>query len=291
MIPLVPQFPSFRDISITDKKLLADFFSDNPPSTSELTFTNFYIWRHCDRSKISNMNGNLCIYAMPENEPPYFFEPIGTNNIEDTIKKCLSRIPRMSRLSSSFVDKYFAGKSGYKIEEDRDNSDYLYLKDDLADLSGKRFDGKRNRIKKFLKSNKDVEYRPLDDSTVAGCLGLLGRWKAEKRKDNCFDGPIKEALENFEALSLSGAVILVKNEVKAFTVGEKLNKETAVVYIEVVDPLMEGLSQFINNEFVKRQWSGCVYINRESDLGNAGLRRAKSSYHPVQIVPKYTVMI
>lgn len=290
MTPDIPKFPDFRKIALEDKGLFDQAFKSNNSESSELTFTNFFIWRACDRSLLTSINGNLCVVAYPEGESAYFFEPLGDNDLEDTIKTCFSYVPRMSRVSEKFMQKNFNGKDPYKVEVDRDNSDYVYDRSELATLKGKKYDGKRNRIRKFLKNNSPV-YSKLSGTDIDDCLELLKRWKEGRKPGTCFDEPIKEALVNYEALGLSGAAVRVNNRMEAFTIGEKLNSETAVIYIEVSDPEPEGIAQYINQQFCLERWSDVKFINREQDLGNAGLRKAKLSYHPVKMIEKYNVTI
>jgi len=82
-------------------------------------------------------------------------------------------------------------------------------------------------------------------------------------------------------------VVTVSGVVKAFAIGEPLNDETAVCHFEKADPFMEGLSQLVNREFAARLFSGRRFINREQDLGEPGLRNAKLSYHPHELVRKF----
>lgn len=286
----VPSFPAFRMITLADKELFGSYFVKNPPETSELTFTNFFIWRDCDKSQITSINGNLCVIARPDNEPPYFFEPLGENDIEATNKTCLSHIPRFSRISERFVKAHFEGKSGYKIEPLRDNSDYLYQTKDLIELKGRKYDGKRNKIKRFMKNNIAI-YQKLTEDMVHDCLKLLDKWSKSKMTGVCFDEPIREALNNLSSLGIEGAVTKINGKIEAFTIGERLNLDTAVVYIEVADPDIEGLPQYINQQFCKNEWRDVTYINREQDMGDAGLRRAKLSYHPIKLISKYDVTL
>jgi len=290
MIPSVPSFPDFRKIALADKELFGTYFSEHPQETSELTFTNFYIWRDCDRSQMTSVNGNICVAAKPENEPPYFFMPFGENRIEETIKTCLSYIPRFSRLPEKFVKAHFEGKSGYKIEPVRNDLDYVYRSADLVALKGKKYDGKRNKIKRFLKNNIPI-YQKLTGDIVPDCLYLFSKWSKSRAAGICFDAPIKEALKNMSDLGLEGAVVKINGKVEAFTMGEALNDDTAMIYIEVADPDIDGLPQYVNQQFVKNEWGHFTYINREQDMGDAGLRRAKLSYHPCKLVNKYDVTV
>ncbi|MFH1709815.1 MAG: phosphatidylglycerol lysyltransferase domain-containing protein [bacterium] len=286
----VPSFPHFRKLALADRELFETYFSEHPPETSEYTFTNFYIWRNCDMSQVTSVNGNICVVAKTANEPPYFFEPLGSHRMESTAMTCLSHIPRFSRVSEKFAKAHFEGKSAFKIEPVRDNFDYLYEREGLVMLKGKRYDGKRNRIRRFLKHNIPI-YQELTEDLIPDCLKLLNNWGKRKIAGACFDEPIKEALSDLSGLNVKGAVIKVNGKVEAFTIGENLNSDTAVIYIEVANPDIDGLSQYINQQFCRNEWDGVTYVNREQDMGDAGLRRAKLSYHPFKMINKYDVTI
>ena len=76
-----------------------------------------------------------------------------------------------------------------------------------------------------------------------------------------------------------------------FTIGEKANSEMAIIHIEKGDPDFKGAYTFINKVFAEKYLSDVKYINREEDLGIEGLRKAKTSYHPVKLERKYIVDI
>jgi uncharacterized protein len=286
-MPPIPVFPDLRKITLDDKQLFDDALKLVLSATSELTFTNFFIWRDCDRSLVTNIYDNICVLANPENESSYFFEPIGTNRVAETIRTCLTHAKRLSRVSESFYLKHLEKRMDIKAQLDKDNSDYVYLRQDLVELKGKKFDGKRNHINKFLKNNSP-KYREMVLSDSDGCLCLLGKWQKAGR-GICFDQPIREALSNFNKISIKGAVVELEGRIEAFTMGEKLNNDTAIVYIEVVNPDIDGIAQYINQQFCVNAWADVTYINREQDLGDAGLRRAKQSYKPVQMINKYDI--
>ena len=98
-----------------------------------------------------------------------------------------------------------------------------------------------------------------------------------------------ELLYNFGNLGYKGALIRMDGVFEAFTAGEMLNDDTAVIHIEKAKNSVNGLYTIINQQFAEKEWSDTVYINREQDLGSEGLRKAKLSYQPVRLVDKYTV--
>lgn len=100
---------------------------------------------------------------------------------------------------------------------------------------------------------------------------------------------VKEAFSHYEALGVKGGAILIDGKVGAFSLGEKLNKDTFVVHIEKANPRIPGLYAAINQEFARNEGAAFSYINREQDLGDEGLRIAKQSYHPSFMIRKYKV--
>lgn len=286
----LPKFPEFKMIGFEDKNCLSEFIVQHPSEACEINLGNIMIWRHFDHSKFTTINRNLCILCEPPSEPAYFLQPIGENRIPETMEACLSFAPRLSRIPESFAARYC---SRWRAEPDRNNFDYVYLTEDLVHLKGKRYDGKRNRIRKFERSHK-FRYIRLSPDHQDSCRLLFEKWLGTKAaSDGALLGHwrqiIEEALTHFKELSLSGGVIEMDGRIAAFSIGEKLTADTAVIHIEIVDPDYEGLPQLINREFITQEWADCRFVNREQDMGNPGLRRAKMSYHPHHLVKKYNI--
>ena len=285
-----PQFPEFKLIGLEDQDLLTAAIARHPSEACEIHFANIFLWRHFEHSKFTAVNGNLCVLCEPPQEPAYFLQPIGENDIDETIRTCLSFAPRLSRVDESFRTRY---GGACRCELDRDNFDYVYRTEDLAQLKGKKFDGKRNRIRKFEKSYV-FDYARLSRDHLPGCRELLARWLEVKAGSDGFVGNVwrsvvEEGLAHFDELGLRGGVFEVGGRAAAFSLGVRLTRETAVIPIEIVDPSYDGLSQLVNREFARREWADCRFINREQDNGISGLRRAKTSYYPHHFVKKYNI--
>ena len=60
-----------------------------------------------------------------------------------------------------------------------------------------------------------------------------------------------------------------------------------MVHIEKAFPQIQGAYPIINQQFVEHECKEFTYINREDDLGEEGLRKAKLSYNPVMLVEKF----
>ncbi|MCX5749543.1 MAG: phosphatidylglycerol lysyltransferase domain-containing protein [Candidatus Saganbacteria bacterium] len=293
----IPQFPGFKPLKKEDKPVFEEYYSKRPLEMSDYTFTNFFIWRLADNTELTLVNGNLCAYVTAPDRKRYFMMPLGENKMEDTLMKCLSTGTAVIRTNKYFVDRYIRKNPAFKAEEDRDNFDYIYLAKDLMELKGKKYDGKRNHINSFLKSGS-FEYEDMDSVHIGECIALNEKWCLGKKRESeefpnieCEGAVVKEALLNFKFLGLKGGVIKINGRIKAFSLGERLNDDTAAIHIEKADPAIRGLSQLINREFARNAWSSFTFINREQDMGHAGLRKAKLSYHPVKMVSKFNITL
>jgi uncharacterized protein len=285
----VPAYPEFKPVGLEDRTTFEDYLAPEPSEVCELNFANIFIWKDSEHPRWTVLNGSLCILVEPDFEDPYFLPPLGGEGVPETIAACLEHAPRLSRVPENFVARYGAG---FKVEEDPGNFDYVYLRQDLAELKGKKYDGKRNRIRKF-ESTFSHEYHTLTRPDVPGCYRLLEDWFEEKRNGDPYMKAEKvaiiQALASFERLGLKGGVVKVGGRVEAFTMGGRLTAATAVIPIEIANPGLVGLAQWINREFVWREWGACTFINREQDMNIEGLRKAKLSYQPDHLVKKYNL--
>jgi hypothetical protein len=182
----------------------------------------------------------------------------------------------------------------YAVVNDRDNSDYVYLAKDLINLSGNKYHRKKNHVNQFIK-NHAFEYHPLNAELVKRVLGMQEAWCQIREcvlKPDLLaeDFAVREALTHFEELGYQGGAVLINSVVEAFSLGELLNQDTAVIHIEKANPEVLGLYAAINQLFCLNAWSKVMYINREQDMGVEGLRKAKESYYPHHMVKKFTLM-
>lgn len=289
----------FKPITLNDKEIFNDFLAQDPPHVSELTFTNLFMWRICNDTLWKTEDDCILVVLRPQDVPPYGLPPVGPGDKASAMRKLagylseISSEPRIARVDKNTLDQYI-NPDEYAVMEDRDNFDYVYLAEDLINLSGKRFHGKRNHLNKFLK-NYEFEYRALDDDLVKNFMELQEDWceirDCEASEDLSNENvAVYEALKNYGRLDFRGGAILIDSKVEAFSLGERLNHDTAVIHIEKANPEIPGLYVAINNHFCASEWSHLKYVNREQDLGVPGLRKAKESYNPDHMVEKFVLV-
>ena len=176
------------------------------------------------------------------------------------------------------------------MEFDRDIADYIYETQALIELKGRKYHGKKNHINKFSKMY-DWSYEAITPENTQECLDMLKKWKAqncatedlEKHAEICVS---EASLREREFLGLTGGLLRVDGQVVAFTVGEQIHPDTFCVHIEKAFADIKGAYSMINQQFLIHEAADCKYVNREDDVGDPGLRKAKLSYHPAFLEEK-----
>lgn len=290
----IPIFPEFRPIRLDDRALLLEYLKLAQPQISEYTFANLYVWRKSDHAMFSRRGDVLLAKVVKAPDArEVLLPPLGSEDIEQISKELIrdagKEKPPFYGISKDQGEAL--AKTGFSVKLDKDNSDYVYSVKDLNDLPGTKYHSKRQAIKRCLSENK-CEYVPITPDTAELCLQLQEEWcnlmdcsESEGLRDE--DQAIKETFLHFEKLDVLGGAVTVNGKMQAFTIGERLNDDTAVIHFEKANPKVKGLYQLVNNWFCKNALNGYTYVNREQDLGEPGLRRAKESYHPHHMVEKY----
>lgn len=292
---MIPEFPEFKPLDLADKEFLLACLARKNPAESELSAGNLFIWNDFDRPQLTMIYGNLCLLLSPPNEPPFFLEPLGEKRIPETVEVCLGHIGRLSRVSERFAAALADG--AYRLCTIRSQYDYLYRRQELAELKGKKFDGKRNHIKRFKAAHPGYEFLPLVPEMRKEAFALFERWSEERRDSAYFQRlacasqrqALLQAFDLFQELDLVGGIIRERGAVQGLIIGSRLNRDTATVHFQYGDPHFSGVSPTILWEAAVGVFAPFSCINLEQDLGIPGLRTAKLSFQPLKLVKKFQV--
>lgn len=281
------------------------FFRANYYENSHFTFTNLFMWRKPYHMKWCVEDGVLFLKAQWETDE-FALQPFGPQEkMQQAIKKWQDYFTSINKpLIFYGLEKRMAEElekypdANFNIVEDIDNFDYVYSSDDLINLKGRKFHSKKNHLNNFHKNYPSAEYISITDDIITLCKLTVNGWykiRSQDMPDDPFIGEerdaIIEVLNNFDSLHLKGGAIMDGGRIIAFTFGEKLNTDTAVIHVEKADPDINGAYTFINQAFIANEWQDMTFINREEDMGIEGLRKAKESYRPVKLIRKYNAEI
>ena len=174
-----------------------------------------------------------------------------------------------------------------------DDSDYIYKKESLASLAGKKLHRKRNHINNFMRVYDDIRYSPISRENSEDAVKIAELWLKERENADADElaefGCIKLAAKNIDALGLVGGVLYVGSEPAAMTIASHITAQIADVHYEKSygEYAENGGFTMINRLFSESLPEECDLINREEDMGIEGLRAAKESYFPAFKLKKY----
>lgn len=262
------------------------------------SFANLFMW---GRQKVAFVGGRLAIFSHYAGNTMYPF-PVGEADPKEAIDAIIQdaqergipcRFTGLSCEDKQLLEQMYPGRFRYHCG--RDNFDYVYDINDLADLKGRKFQQKRNHVNKFVQNFPDYYVKPLDEITLPACKNMVDNWYYRRNMENPHDDiqmeqvAIGRAFRNFRELGLDGLVLYAGGRLAAVTMGSFMDDETVDVHFEKADSDIPGAYAMINREFaryMREKYPDLRYLNREDDLGSAGLRKAKLSYNPHHMVEK-----
>lgn len=287
----------FKPIRIEDKELITTYFLACGNRDCNLSFVNLYTWQFLTNSHYAVVDDCLVVRFTLDEESVVYTMPVGTGDVKNVIEllkqqaKAEGHVLRVHGVFpelEEWFNREFPGSFDYRL--DRDYFDYIYSRQELAELKGKNFQPKRNHVNKF-KRTYNYKYTPLTVDLIPHCLELEKKWCEEhacEEEESLINErkALNIALRNFDALGLVGGALWVDDEIVGFTYGAPVNHDTFAVHIEKADSHIDGSYNILNQEFARHIPEQYVYLNREEDLGIPGLRKAKLSYRPVILLEK-----
>lgn len=283
---------NFKKIEILDAPILKPFLQGANELTCEINFVNLLLWQPLYNNCYSVEDDILYLKSYSNNTEVYSL-PFG--DIKTGMQKIIHHTGKFpdiwAQAGKRFNEfKSFYGKH-YDIYESRNEFDYIYNSSDLINLSGKKYHSKRNHISGFSKQF-DWHYEDINSDNIDNVKKCADKWYFQNA-DRMDDELKTEAsgvtlmLENMELLDIKGGAIIIDKQVVAFTLGSAINPQIFNINIEKALLGFEAAYSVINREFAAHNLNSYKYINREDDLGLEGLRKAKLSYKPEILLPKY----
>lgn len=288
----------FKSPALSDYSKFAQFFFDEGEFSCEMNFISIYIWKAIYENKFYMDDKTLFFKSASEDggyvfSLPYGDIDYGMSLIFDYCKENGIK-PNIWTSQGKRLDTFLKKYTNYEVVPERDNFDYIYKREDLVSLAGKKYHSKRNHISAFSKKY-NWTYEPLDESNKQEFLSFSEKWYFDKA--DAFDEglaaeqkALKEILNSNVGIDYKGALIRVDGRVVAVTMGSPINSRVFDIHFEKADTEYSGAYALINREFALRELGDYEYINREDDLGLEGLRKAKLSYKPAILLEKYSML-
>ena len=300
----------FKQLDIADYQNLRIFFDNQRYRLCEYSLLSLMVWSN-QRSKTfySIDDNNLIIYyksdsSLKESHLILPISPDANVNPEylfNTAKKL--GFANYWSVPEDYLLKYDPREieNFFRITEQTEFDDYIYLTEDLIHLKGNKFTRQRNLInqfsKKYLEKNK-VRVEAINSENKDECLHFLNEWCDLRKCDMEYNEGLAcekmaaiKTLNNIDALEAKGLLVRIDGKVSAFGISSHLTNEMGVLNFEKANPKIKGLYQFLDNECAKRLFADYKYINKESDMKLPNLAQSKRSYNPVMKIKSYCLTL
>ena len=285
----------FRKPELSDREWIQKIYEVSGFRGAEYTFANLYLWSSY-YGDIAGYQGFLCQRLTYRGIHQYIY-PAGCCDVkpvldalwEDSRREGHPFVIRsLTQETMARLQALYPGKFSY--EADRDAFDYLYEIDTLAELTGKKYQAKRNHINRFVENWPQWYTEVITPANLDVCRALTDAWCQAHNADGDRRA-LEKAFDHFDDLGFEGILLYAEpDKPVAFSMGNRISRDTFDVNFEKAFADVQGAYPMINREFarhVRATHPDIRYLNREDDMGVEGLRKAKESYHPI-FLEKFT---
>jgi hypothetical protein len=285
----------FENIDIEKEALYRTRMMECSEKASDYSFMNLWGW--AEEYGLTWAWEDDLVWIRQERPEPLFWAPVGDwERVQwgTRLTRAGQTFTRVPGKLAEIWEQQLGDR--IKVVEERDNWDYIYSVEELVLLKGNRFHKKKNLLNQFLKKN-EFSYEPFGPGMFESAAAMQEDWCSWK---DCESSDILAAenraimkvlgeWDRFE--NVLGGAIFVDRIIVAYTVGEILTNDTVLIHFEKGCPAYKGVYQAINQMFLADLPDSFTWVNREQDLGEEGLRKAKLSYHPTHFLKKYRVTL
>lgn len=283
---------TFRKITADLLPVIRKFLASDPREITEYMPSYTWLWNSDIYSVDFAVSHDCAVYRFNLLGRTYFSIPFGPGDKAAAIDdlRALAKSEGIQLRLAPILRKECACLGpGWLTKPLPYSFDYIYRRQDLAELKGSRYQQKRNHIHRFEELGP-WHYGPVN---VDDCRIVLAQWL----KDHPVDEELKielAALDRIfsvpDLMGLTGGVLYSNGRPVAFALGEPMSPRTFLVSYEKALPSVQGAFPMINREFVRHQCAGYKFVNRAAADGHPNLVKAKESYHPVLRLRKFAAV-
>ena len=289
----------FHRACLEDKAQYNSILMNCPERGCEYSFANLFLW---GRQEIAFLNGCVVFFSHFFGRSVYPY-PLGSGDKRAALEAILAdsrergipcRITGMTEADRQELESFFPNQ--FVIRSARDNFDYVYTLDALADLKGKKLQKKRNHFNRFRAEHPDYRVEPICCGNIARIQHMVNDWYVSRKLSDpegdyfLESVALAKAFRHYDALGMEGLALLEGDRVLAVTMGSPMSKDMMDVHFEKAVEDVHGAYNAINCEYarhIRLKFPHIRVLNREDDMGLEGLRNAKLSYMPDHMIEKY----
>ena len=292
----------FSKITLQNAAELRPYLSVQPFRSCDYTLGAVFQWRAYFRTTYAIVSGMLVMLASYPQDGTFFVYPVGGGDVNaalDAIETYAKQTGMPLRFCAvpeegkNLLEARYGARAS--ISTERDWADYLYQADDLIHFPGKKYHTQRNHLNRFLKDNPSAKFVAVTEETLPAAITFLNEYEQHVPLDKVIEAEemkrAKELLASSLQLGQKAGYVDVAGTIVALSIGEVIC-DTLYCHVEKARVDYAGSYQAIVSWFadyaVERD---TLFINREDDSGEEGLRYSKLAYRPIRLIDKYWIEV
>ena len=290
---------NFKKIEISDFEAINSLLKKYNVENCDHCFTTMLIWSFRHHMEYTICENELFMRTLGDNSY-WYLSPVGEMPFEKAVSLIIDdaknngyriKIFAMDETQKAIMEQHYGDR--FEIIADRNSFDYIYRTEDLSLLPGKNYQKKRNHCSRFERDNPGYKFHIIDSGNIERVKEFEVAWC---QMNNCDESRglfseqmgIMEILNNYDKTDVFGGFVeKADGSIVAFTLAAPINDRMVDIIVEKAFHEINGAYAIINREFAKNCLQGFEFINREDDMGQENLRKAKLSYFPYEIREKY----
>lgn len=294
----------FRPLTLKDRVIVEDLLWEVNSPSCQMSFPNLWCLREKYGTEFCIQDEIIYIRQSKRgrNTEMAYFPPVGRRAGTDAVKNLFAfaakepQIPFMISIPEEYLEWIRpALPSGYRLEQDRDWYEYLYMTHRLSTLNGSDLAHKRRDVRVFWRRYGQVtKVERISRENLNEVVEFQKRWQEKhlgKNEDmnqlEAEHNAILRGLSSFEELGYDGILFRIDGHTAAYSYGNRLGADTFDVIAQKADYHFANLNQALFHALASICGRSFQYINYEEDIGLSGLRQAKLSYKPDILLAKF----
>ena len=293
---------NFHKPSVQDYDWIHEILYPADLPGADNTFHNMYFWE-CYYGEVAKLGGFVTQRLSQGGVSTYLF-PAGKGDVQAALEQLMQDAKSRGEKfclrgvtddKKALLEQLFPGK--FTFTAYRDSFDYIYTVEELTELHGKKLQAKRNHCNRFEQDHPNFETRVVTMENIALCREMVQKWYEVHEWNEQIEQEktaISRAFDCFDKTNMDGLMLLDGGEVIAFSMGARMNEEYYDVCFEKAYSAINGAYAMINREFsrmIAQKYPDVQFLNREDDMGEPGLRKAKESYQPTLLLEKFNAAV
>ena len=250
----------FQKLTPAQREQYNEILFSCPPRGCEYSFANLSLW---GLQKVAFLHGCVAFFSHFFGRSVYPY-PIGNGDRKAVIEEILKdakerglpcRITGITDDDRAELEEWFPGK--FLLKATRDDSDYVYAIDDLADLKGRKYQKKRNHANRFRAEHPDYKVVPLTPCNMVLAQHMINDWYVSRLKEDpegdymLENIALAKACRFYGDLGMDGILLMEGDRVLAVTMGSPMAKDTFDIHFEKAREEVDGAYTVVNQEFAR----------------------------------------